>query len=421
MLFWLALILIVFHDKSHSAQISKLAATIELVFHVLTVIAVFQIYRKLQQKDKKLFLWLCVSCTALLVNDLSFYLVLYISKMTQPTYFYFFFFVPFLTWLFSSIFFFSKVIIDNILNFRNFFKVLLIFILLDVAMIFVFSASSHWAIRGFSLVGVYEISSGMLQFIVFDLSILCLMCSESRGMLFFLTGRIILIGGDFWIKYAFITQVFGTLVYGELFWFLGLVISYFGLLMMIQGGNYQVSSWFSRSNTIKNSLVFFVFIFSILSFTVFFILGYVFAIIDRSIFGGLPFFAMVYSAIVVIPSVFMGKRLEIPFKKIESNIKIFMKSKKKEGIDNQFSIDEFIYLQKIVLNAFESIEEKDQAKRQLGGVIAQVAHDIRSPAATISMFAESSTSLTDVDRRMLLDTAGRIETIANDLITTYRS
>ena len=91
-------------------------------------------------------------------------------------------------------------------------------------------------------------------------------------------------------------------------WFLGLIGILFGIFAIYKHKNYSIKNWFSRTNTIKNRLAFWSFGTTTLSFLLFFIIAYFFSAIDKQLLLGLPLFVMMYSVIVIIFSIHMGKR-----------------------------------------------------------------------------------------------------------------
>jgi len=256
----------------------------------------------------------------------------------------------------------------------------------------------------------------MSEFIIFDLAILSLIYSENRGFSLSLLGFITLISGDFFVNYSFLSQTTSLLHYGELLWFLGLIFILFSILFIHKNKNYSMKEWFSRTNTIKNRLAFWSFGTSIISFLLFFIMAYIFSAINTQFFLGLPIFVMMYSVIVVLSSIYMGRRFEAPFKKLTANVEALMLKNDKCNLDDNFSTQEFIFLQRFIVNAFEVKEQKEKAQQALFNLTTQVAHDIRSPLAAINTAVSNVTSIPENKRIMIRNAANRINDIANNLL-----
>jgi signal transduction histidine kinase/FixJ family two-component response regulator len=256
----------------------------------------------------------------------------------------------------------------------------------------------------------------MSEFIIFELALLSLIYSENRGYSLSLIGFITLISGDFFVNYSFLSQTSSLLNYGELLWFLGLLFILFSIFLLHENKDYSMKEWFSRTNTIKNRLAFWSFGTSILSFLLFFIMAYIFSAINTQLFLGLPIFVMMYSVIVVMGSIYMGRRFESPFKKLTANVEALMLKNDKSTLDDNFSTQEFIFLQRFIVNAFEVKEQKELAQQALLNLTAQVAHDIRSPLAAINTVVSNVTSIPENKRIMIRNAANRINDIANNLL-----
>jgi len=85
-------------------------------------------------------------------------------------------------------------------------------------------------------------------------------------------------------------------------------------------------------------------------------------------------------------------------------------------MEQEFAIEEFDFLQKFILNAFELNKENEQSKKDLVEIASQVAHDIRSPITAILMLTKEYKGVSDEIRITLRDAANRIRDIANNLL-----
>ena len=192
----------------------------------------------------------------------------------------------------------------------------------------------------------------------------------------------------------------------------------FFVLIIKNNASLFISTWFRKSNRIKSKLVFWSFSISISSFLLFVSIARVFSIVDKQIFLWLPLFFMGYSVVVVVLSIYMGNFFEAPFRKITSNIDALKaeKNQKKLDLDSDFSIAEFIDLQKYIVDTVEVREEKDRIKKQLGEIAQQTAHDIRSPLAALTMTLDMvSDTLPEKIRLMMRNSISRIRDITNNL------
>lgn len=400
-------------------KVSNFTGQVEFVVHFFTLLALFPLYSKVNFEDRKVLKWFILANVCLFLNDLSFYFSVYFQNnyiLSTSFFTVSLGYIPYLIWISSIMFFLSKILVRDIFNLFHFFKALPFFILINLLITFLFFSSIHHEFYYLSWENISHIISFMSEFIVFDLALLCFIYSENIGLSLFLFGFITLISGDFFVNYSFLSQTTSLLNYGELLWFLGLIFILFGILIIHEKNNYSMKEWFSRTNTIKNRLAFWSFGTSILSFLLFFIIAYFFSAINTELLLGLPIFVMMYSAIVVVFSIYMGKRFEAPFKKLTANVEALMLNHDKSKIDNEFSTQEFIFLQKFIINAFEIKEQKDRAQQAMIDLTAQVAHDIRSPLAAINTVLSDVTAVAENKRIMIRNAVKRINDIANNLL-----
>ena len=416
---WVSLFCLQIMQWVSSDKISHFTAQVEFVVHFFTLLIIFPLYAKTNSKDRIVLKWFVLANVCLFLNDLFFYLAVYFPKnyILSASFFTFSIgYIPYLIWVSSILIFLSKILVRDIFNLFDFFKALPFFILINILIIFLFFSSVNHAFHYLTWEFISHLLSFMSEFIIFDFALLCLIYSESRGFSLSLLGCITLISGDFFISYSFLSQTSTFLNYGEMLWFLGLICILFGIFVIYQQKSYSIKNWFSRTNTIKNRLAFWSFGTTTLSFLLFFIIAYFFSAIDKQLLLGLPLFVMMYSVIVVIFSIHMGKRFESPFKKLTANVEALMSKNDKSTIDDNFSTQEFIFLQKFIIDAFEVKEQKEHAQQALLSITAQLAHDIRSPLAAINTALSDVTSIPENKRIMIKNAAKRINDIANNLL-----
>ena len=416
---WVSLFCLQITQWVGSDKISHFTAQVEFVVHFFTLLIIFPLYAKTNSEDRIVLKWFVLANVCLFLNDLFFYLAVYFPKnyILSASFFTFSIgYIPYLIWVSSIVIFLSKILVRDIFNLFDFFKALPFFILINVLIIFLFFSSVNHAFHYLTWEFISHLLSFMSEFIIFDFALLCLIYSENRGFSLSLLGCITLISGDFFISYSFLSQTSTFLNYGEMLWFLGLIGILFGIFAIYQHKDYSIKNWFSRTNTIKNRLAFWSFGTTTLSFLLFFIIAYFFSAIDKQLLLGLPLFVMMYSVIVVIFSIHMGKRFESPFKKLTANVEALMSNNDKSTIDDNFSTQEFIFLQKFIIDAFEVKEQKEHAQQALLSITAQLAHDIRSPLAAINTALSDVTSIPENKRIMIKNAAKRINDIANNLL-----
>lgn len=397
------------------------ARIIELFLHVGSLYLIAKIYLALSEDDRKIFFWVLMSATAMFINDACFYLVISIEKILKISFADISFYVALLWWIFSLIVVYYKIIRRYLVQGKNYIKIIITFLILNLIIIFFFIKPIMLTTHFFSIQPMYEVSAAFLLLIVFDLSVISLSCTKNTGMMLFTAGTIITIAGDFWIKFSFIAHKFTLFDYGEFFWLLGLLISFFGLLFLyVDDNNLCLKNWFNKFTSIRSNLIFWTFSVSVFCFIVFFTCLYALKVIDQAFLTYLPFFILVYSVLIIFSTIFIGRYLEAPFNQLAVNIDRLMYKNNKALIDKHFVIDEFIFLQKVILEAYEYKEEKDKATKKLAETATQVAHDIRSPLAALTTCLKQLPQIPEHQRILMRNAANRINDIANNLLAKHK-
>lgn len=412
---WIALMLMNASQLATGEHVQKTAAMLETGIHLIIMYLAVQICQSLSSYDKKTFIWLVVYCVALFLTDVTWWVVVYVYNIISGTLWDLTFSIPYLICLPAAIIFMANVLTRHMTRIKIFPWLLSGFVISNIIIMLIYVFSQQWHIGALSYTGLYQIVTAILELIMFDLAILCLIFCREKGIMLFLSGIIIIISGDFWIKYSFITQTVDMFVYGELFWMMGLLLQLLGLVLIKKEVRLSIEKWFSSANTIRSRLIFWTFCVSMGSLITFSLFTYLFSSIPRNIFAGLPFFVLFYSIVLVSFSFFMGKKFEALFKKLERNISLFSLNHEKNSLDKNFSIDEFVFLNNFIIEAIDAHIEKNEAKKQLVQVVAQVAHDIRSPLSALQVLIEKLPEIDEFKRIMFRDAVIHIRDITNNL------
>ncbi len=406
---------------NHDA-LSKFIATLELIVQVFTMGLTIKIYYNSSGRNRGIFLWLLLANIASFLNDLFFYIPIYMRHIPLtdiPFPWFISYFAPFLIWLAALTILLARILVPFIFTLKSFIKMFGLFFVLNLAVITLFFISIiHRHVDLNSVVLSLDFSC-TYRLILFDLALFCLICSKDLGMQAFLSGIIVLAAAAFLVDYTTIGDMSGALIYGELFWFSGILLMFFGVFFINKNKSYDVKNCFRKMNTIKSRLVFVIFGVSVGSFLVFFIIAYAFSLIDKIVFVGLPLFIMIYSVIAVLASLFMGKNFEAPFIKITHNIEL-LKQDNEQVIDDHFSLEEFVFLQQFISDAFKFKEEKDQATKILGEITAKVVHDIKSPSTALFVLAQECTDIPEKHRIELRQIAQTISDLAAIVLHKYK-
>lgn len=420
---WVGLLVLIMAHFISTEISSKISALSEFAFNSLTVLLSFNLYIKTKDQDKKIIFWLLLGAIFLLINDLAFYVIVYFQNNYSINLSFLNFIadiVPYSIWVIAFIIFLSKLLIARPFTKKGFYKVFSVFLTTNILIMYLFLSSIDDAFGVFTWQTISQIISFLGELIIFDLVITCLVYSESTSLSFLLSGFVFLISGDFIIDYSFLAQTARIEAYGELFWFLGILVIFLGLLFLTYDSKIDLKKFLRKTNAIKSRLAFWAFFISVISVLPFFALSYLFSGIGKSAFLILPPFIMITSVAVVIIAVLTGSSFEKPFKKIANNIENLILKNKKNTLDKSFSIDEFVFLQEFIIQAHEFREERDRAKKKLGEITAQVVHDIRSPLAALNICLKMLPQVPEEQRVLMRNAANRINDIANNLLLQHQ-
>ena len=136
-------------------------------------------------------------------------------------------YIPYLIWIGAIIIFLIKLLTGNVLGIAKLSRVLPLVICLSFIAIFLFFSSINHIFSYFSWQRVSHLISFISEFIILNAALLCFIYSKNNGFSMCLLGLIILISGDFFVNYSFLSQTTSLLSYGELLWYLGLIFILF--------------------------------------------------------------------------------------------------------------------------------------------------------------------------------------------------
>ena len=391
-------------------------SAVETGFDITIMIYSWSLYRSAEFGMKRIFLLLFFSYVSCFFTDLNFYIIYIFLKIQTPSVLYDFLYMgPFLAYVLFQLFFWYQICSKFILNDVNKSITFLVFFFITLMATIIFIVTPEWKVSIFSLLGLYQGVSGVLELIVFNIAAMALICSKNKGIYFLASATIILIAANFWEKYLFISQQLSTFDYSELFWFLSIILSVIGLRNL--GEKIEVRSLFCSLKGIKSQITFWVFGLCVLSFFLLTLTAYYFNIINKENLVSLPFVIMIYSVIVILFSNYIGNKFEQPFSKLKNDIQQLANSEKDTfNLSQDFIAEEFFFLQKFIADAFKFKNERNKEKKEIADLAMQVAHDIRSPVLAIMMLAKECVEIPESQRNSLRDAANRIEDIANFLL-----
>lgn len=444
--FWILLFVYKMFQWPGHNLIGEFASRMEVIVNFLIILPTLKIYKSMNKENQNIFIFLTINNVGLMFSDIAWYSITYLNRL-NPHHFreipLLVDVIPFYIWTLSIIFFLWKLLNKYILQHKHRIKISLGFVIIDIVSILLFFSSIHYAGEVFSGSTLLKIIFFITYLIVFDFAILVMIYAESQGLILFLSGTIILLSGDFFLMYATFPPIPIHLhSYGELLFLLGLLFNLFGVLKIYKDQDYEIKNWVRRDTAIKSKLTFWCFAGGITSFLLFFMLAYIFDVISQDVFSILPLSIMIYSIVIVMLSLYLGKYFEMPFKQLANNIKLLIMADKNKQMDGSFSTEEFNFLQGFIIEAFKYRAEKDQAQLEAEKLkyanetqnaafkeqekfritVGQMVHDIQSPLSSLStIIEEQSSSLPENTRVTLRNAKNRINDITNNIFRKYEN
>lgn len=415
LLIWLTLLFLkIFLNYKTSFYCQNFEFAIDIINIVLVYLICFNI-----KLNNKIIFYLGMSVICFFLLDILYFIVYSVPHIWS--YVFVFDIVHFL-YYFVTLTFFTKILLNHVLQWRQFIVILFISILIDIAIFTIFSIEFSYIFESFSLRHLIQFIQSFIDLLVFNLAIICLVYSKKTGVLLALSGYIILTSSEFMMTSCYLSNITILLDYCELLWLLGLILIMYGMLLIIINKNYIINSWFRPQAAIKNQLIFWGFGFAFLSFIFVFIIMKKFSIINEMFFIFFPTIIMNYSLIIVFISILIGNVLEHPFKKLRKNIEYLLINNDKAKIDSNFSIEEFNFLQEYLMKAFEFREEKNKMEKRFGEIATRMAHDIGSPLSAMGTVVSNlkKIGIAKDDINLLEMCMSNIKNITYTVLKSYR-
>lgn len=434
-------------DVQHFKMI---VVSFEAFMQILLLSSIFAIYTKSAHNVKIITKWLLITSIGLLTNELSWFFFSYfefLNKISFKDFFGVLNFTSFYIWVAAIIISLSKILKEQRVNLKRSIFIVTSFATINIVIIFLFISSTFNYHNSINVPNLLELAGLFVQLIVYDLVILSLIYARSRGFIIILFGILALISGDFFTNYALSSKLSALSTYGILLWPLGLVFNWIGIILINKDKDYETKLWIRHDSAIKSNLIFWHFIMALSGFFIFLVIANNLSLISNEIFEAMPLFLIIYSVIVIIASLWLGNHFEEPFRKIENNILAILDKVEPHNDDNNFKLEEFVFLQSFLTKAFYSLKEADAAKlreveaieeakrlkleneavqkvvaeqEKFRNIVKQTLHDIQSPLSSIATIIEKyNMNLPENSRVTLKNAANRINDIANNLLNTY--
>lgn len=425
---WVSLLLMYLIANKVSTAFSDSIARIEFIIHFITLICLIVMYKhdrnNLPSREYKIFIYFIGIHFWLLIVDILFYLAAYTNNsfLQKLTLLYFlFYYVPCIIFGLIACIFLFKILIRNIILANGLVKRTIGLFIVTLITLALFLSSIHYSIAAFSFNNMLQIIMIFIEFLLFDISIIGLIYATNLSAFLFLSGIIILINGDFFLTYTYISQTVTLFLLGEFLWLLGLILLMFAVVSIKLNKHYRFSQWFRSDNAIRSRLGFSMFLSSSIGFVLAFVITYLLGLINKHVFVAFPLFVMLYSIIVVLLSVFSARQFETLFKKIEHNVTI-LSNNQDEIVEDNFSVEEFIFLQRSIIQGFRFKQQQDILRKEYD-IIAGIAHDIASPLATMNIALSNFKQEVNYESNLavLENSMQNVREIADGLLKRHRS
>lgn len=292
--------------------------------------------------------------------------------------------------------------------------------------IFVFD----WKIEFFSLSGTYQVIAVVLDIANFVVISLCLAVSKSIAPFYLSIGTLVLMGTDLLQRFSILNKTYLSIQNTELAWLLGLTLILIGIIEISRNRIYlNYRKWLNSFKSLHSQYT--VWCFSICTISL-----VVFLILTIAIFGSailfknetlklLPSIFVLYAATTAAASNIFAQKMLSPFVDIRVLVRAFINNDRYSNLlsKNAYNNDipEFKELEQVITKAFLIQNEKIISEKMLSETAVQVAHDIRSPLATLSVIAKDLQSCTNKHQRVIALVIERINSIANNLLTKHNT
>lgn len=425
---WLILLSLIIFKVGNIQSIREFIQYIEIAIHFYLIFLSYKIYKRIISY-KDIFIWFLIFNIFFCINDLTFLFIIFapsfninISTFKLSLFQLLINNVPFSIWLICIITFLVKIITKFILRAKYFIQLVSLLFVINSVVICRFFLPETFSFTNINAHTTFLITSFGFELMVFNLAILGLVYSETRSISFILSGFIILITGDFLVDYARIINTTTFFGYDSLLWLAGMFLMLFGVVDIFYANNLDLKNWFRSHASIKRRITAWSLCISSGSFFLFFLIASYFGIINQNSFIIIPLFIMVYSIVLVILSLYMGKVFETPFKKIELNINSILLNKEKSYINSKFAIEEFTQMQEFLMTAFSYKENQDLLRKKLGDMGGALAHDLGTPINAINIcIKELKESNAPIELMTILETSvSQIQAFSKEFLAHYR-
>jgi len=411
----------------------------QLVADIAIVCLSCKLLHKSSNKFKIIFSFLCLAFALQTITDSNVNITIHffnhyplslVEELSIETPFFIFqvtLFITFIEIIKASDFSLGKQEIFSVVN-------CLPFLIVISTVLYFFIFSYDWEIEFFSTSGILQIILVILDLFIFLISLLVLAATHRLTISLIAAGTLVLVTNDIIERFSILTTTYTSDVgLSHMLWSLGLIIIAFGLLILnmenpTKNSKYQL---LLPVRSIQVQYTLWCFLISIFSISAFILIIETFADYDYKYHNlmvkTISSILIIFSAFSVLFSKFFSKKLSKPFQNMIPALKKVSndnctESELLEIIENDKSgILEINRLSKFIVKAFHNYKDKVKAETKLTETAIQVAHDIRSPLASLEIIINELPNIPN-DQKIIIDKCTRnIHQIADNLLDKHRN
>lgn len=433
LIIWLGLV--IFVTVNSQPIVDNIISLTQLVFYVASLFIIKKIYRESNVVTRQAFTLLFVAisiafatdfinyCMLFILNHVNFFIheytkntlsrldkILYVADYIELFLWYIIVFVFLLNFL--------RTFLINQSRYQIQFGIFATCLLLSLITLLYLSQPQK--LRDANFFTLIAFFSSITEISTFIIAIYGLIHSKSWSLYLLLTSIIVMVVTQIsaLFYYSYHIKSFLKLAYirGPL-WVMMIFLTFY---YMYKKKDYDLQKWFVAPNTLEAQLSFSTLVITCFSFIIFFILAYIFNLLNAQKLLSFFFFLIIYGLVAVLAAKRIALFFANPFQKLQINMGELMAAQVIPDQLPHFEIAEFDFLQKFIYERFVEHETQSATIKTMGQMAIQVAHDIRSPAAAIMMLAKDSENLPEDQRVSLRNAATRVQDIANNLLTDYQ-
>jgi|GEM_PF-5351002 len=393
-----------------------------VIIHIIILVYIIKVYRKFIIADPFAIMLLTIANVFLFLNDIAYYFASYISFDA-----YFLSEICSFTWMIAIIIFLSINSMKMIDNVKTFSYMLLLLFVINAIILWLFYQPIKAELSGSTSQIVCNLLLFLVEDIIFDLCVICLIFTNKNGILMILASLVILMVSAFMIGYSMLISdaTYTTILnlpnkyfslmrdVGEGFWLLGLILMFYGILIIKDKCEYNMKEWFSSNKGIKNQITLHTFFIATSTFILFFVLLYSFSIINKMILIGLPPFIMIYCLVVIVFSRFMGNKFEKPFIRMQAKIQSLFAGRSDYYVETFNNIIEFQNLNDFITDSYQY---KTSLEKHIVSTATRIAHDIKSPVQIIENLIKNQSDSNQYNQEQLMKQINKISYISKSLL-----